>query len=116
MHDEALRHIERARQLSGDSVTSASALAHAHAVAGNTDQARAILAKMLARSTRAYVPPTSIAVVYAGLGDNDEAFAWLEKAYAIRDDGLLMVKIHPFFEVLHPDRRFRHLLRRMNLV
>jgi TolB-like protein/Tfp pilus assembly protein PilF len=115
MHDEALRHLERAGQLSGDGVASASALAHAHAVAGNTDQARAILEKMLARSMRAYVPPTSIAMVYVGLGDNEEAFVWLEKAYAIRDDGLLMVKIHPFFEVLHPDPRFQDLLRRMNL-
>ena len=115
MHDEALRHLERAGQLSGDSVASASALARAHAVAGNTDQARAILEKLLARSMRAYVPPTSIAVVYVGLGDNEEAFVWLEKAYAIRDDGLLMVKIHPFFEVLHPDPRFQDLLRRMNL-
>jgi len=115
MHDEALRHTERAAQLSGDNAAIASALAHAHAVAGNTSQARAILEKMLARSTRAYVPPTSIAVVYVGLGDYDEAFAWLQKAYAIRDDGLLMVKIHPFFEVLHPDPRFQDLLRRMNL-
>jgi hypothetical protein len=93
-----------------------SALAHAHAVGGNKDEARAILKKLLERSAVAYVPPSSIAVIYVGLGDSEQAFAWLDKAYAIRDEGLLMANVHPVFEPLHPDPRFQDLLRRMNLV
>jgi TolB-like protein/Tfp pilus assembly protein PilF len=114
MHQEAIQHIRRA-QLLGDSVAISSALAHAHAVAGNTDQARTILQKLLEQSARTYVPPTSVAVIYAGLGDNEQALAWLDKAYAVRDDGLMMVKIHPIFDGLHQDPRFQGLLRRMNL-
>jgi TolB-like protein/Flp pilus assembly protein TadD len=109
----AIQHIRRAAQLSADSAAIASALAYAHAVAGNKDQARAILQKLLERS--AYVPPSSIAVIHVGLGDHEQAFAWLDKAYALGDGGLLTVKIHPVFEVLHPDPRFQDLLRRMNL-
>ena len=114
-HEAAIQHIRRAAQRSADSAAIASALAHAHAVAGNKGQARAILQKLLERSAHAYVPPSSIAVIYVGLGDHEQAFAWLDKAYALRDDGLLTVKIHPVFEVLHPDPRFQDLLRRMNL-
>jgi len=116
MQEEAIRHLKRAAQLSGDSVAVLSALAHAHAVAGDKDEACAILKKLLERSAVAYVPPSSIAVIYVGLGDSEQAFAWLDKAYAIRDEGLLMVNVHPVFEPLHPDPRFRDLLRRMNLV
>jgi TolB-like protein/Tfp pilus assembly protein PilF len=114
MHEEAIQHIRRAQLLS-DTVATSSALAHAYAVTGNADEARTILERLLERSTRTYVPPTSIAVVYVGLGENDQAFKWLDKAHAVRDEGLLMVKIHPLFEGLHPDPRFQELLRRMNL-
>ena len=54
-------------------------------------------------------------MIHVGLGDHEQAFAWLDKAYALGDGGLLTVKIHPVFEVLHPDPRFQDLLRRMNL-
>ena len=48
---------------------------------------------MIERSTRTYISPFDIAVVYAGLGDHDKAFAWLDKALAIHPDfgkGLLL--------------------------
>jgi TolB-like protein/Tfp pilus assembly protein PilF len=115
MHQEAIRHLRHAAQLSGDRVATTSALAHAHAIAGDVAEARTILERLLERSTRAYVPPSSIAVIQVGLGDYEKALTWLDKGYAEGDEGLMMVNIHPFFEPLHPDPRFQNLLRRMNL-
>jgi tetratricopeptide (TPR) repeat protein len=56
----------------------------------------------------------ALAVVYTGLGEKDEAFAWLEKAFQRRNPGLYGVRWHPWFDPLRGDPRFQDLLRRMN--
>jgi len=53
-----------------------------------------------------------IALVYAGLGEKNEAFAWLEKAFSARDKGLTYLKIDPCLNPLRSDPRFRDLLER----
>jgi hypothetical protein len=55
-----------------------------------------------------------VARVYAGLGDKEKAFVWLEKAYAERASQLSWVKVDPTFDPLRSDPRFQDLLRRMN--
>ncbi|MDQ6786398.1 MAG: hypothetical protein M3033_06215, partial [Acidobacteriota bacterium] len=62
-----------------------------------------------------YVSPFNIAVYYAKLGEKDEAFAWLEKAYQERFYALTILKVDPRFESLHSDPRYDDLLRRMGL-
>ena len=59
--------------------------------------------------------PFGLAVAYAALGRNIEAFAWLDRAYAARDSSLWAIKGHPFFKNLFSDPRYATLLRRMNL-
>ena len=59
---------------------------------------------------------TSIAVVYAGLGEADQALAWLEKACGDHDDGLLLLKVHPIYDSLRASPRFQNILREMNLI
>ena len=54
-----------------------------------------------------------IALVYAGLGEKDEAFAWLEKSFAARDKGLTYLKIDPCLDPLRSDSRFQDLVRRV---
>jgi len=54
-------------------------------------------------------------VIHMGLGDEKQTFAWLEKAVADRDTGLLALKVDPRLSSLRPDPRFRDLLRRMGL-
>lgn len=56
-----------------------------------------------------------IALIYAGLGKKDEAFSWLEKAYATHDKGLTYLKIDPCLDPLRSDPRFHDLLRRVGL-
>jgi DNA-binding winged helix-turn-helix (wHTH) protein/tetratricopeptide (TPR) repeat protein len=67
------------------------------------------------KQTAEYVPPTSVAGFAARLGDNDQAFEWLEKAYETRDDGLTRLKLDPRYQNLRADPRYVDLLRRINL-
>ena len=67
------------------------------------------------RSKDHYVPPTDFAKIYAGLGENDEAFAWLEKAFAERESRLEFIKTDPSYDSLHSDPRFNEVLRQLNL-
>jgi hypothetical protein len=52
---------------------------------------------------------------YLGLGENDEAFAWLEQAYKEQSNMLQFVKVHPFFDSIRGDPRFVDLVRRVGL-
>ena len=63
-----------------------------------------------------YVPPTSVAGFAARVGDKEQAFEWLEKAYAERDEGLTRLKLDPRYKTLRDDPRYADLLRRIRLV
>jgi serine/threonine-protein kinase len=90
-------------------------LAWVCALAGRTAEARAVLAGLLRRRTEAYFSPTILAWIYAGLGEADEAFHWLDTAYEERDGLLVVVKAVLFFDPLRMDPRFQELLRKMRL-
>ncbi|MCH8015984.1 MAG: hypothetical protein IH917_05085, partial [Acidobacteria bacterium] len=66
------------------------------------------------KSAQGYVSPNTFASIYASLGDKDQAFEWLEKAYQARILSLL-VMIDPIWDPIRDDPRFTNLLRRMNL-
>ncbi len=86
-------------------------LAWFYAAAGRLQEARDILA----RTKPGEISPTQMAWVHAKLGDIDEAFAWLDKAYEQRAINLLWIETQPWFDPLRSDPRFRALLDRMNL-
>ena len=67
------------------------------------------------RSKRSYISPTIIAFIYTGLGEKDQAFAWLDKAYDGRDFILVMLKVDPTYDSLRSDPRFLDLMRRVGL-
>ena len=66
-------------------------------------------------SGQEYVPATSIALIYAGLGEKDQAFAWLDKGYEERAFQLQWLKIEPRWDSLRSDPRFQDLMRRIGL-
>ena len=59
-----------------------------------------------------FVPPFAFALVYAGLGNRDAAFQWLEKAYEARDLGMVFLPVDPKWDSIRSDKRFQDLLRR----
>lgn len=90
-------------------------LGHLYASMGNRDEARRILAQLMDMSKTRYVTPYAIAVVYSGLGEKDQAIAWLEKGYVDRHVAMAWLKIEPKFDVLRSDPRFQDLMRRIGL-
>jgi Flp pilus assembly protein TadD len=90
--------------------------AHACGRADDRAQARRILNGLVERSATSYVSPVNVAVGFIGLGDADGAFAWLERAYQERSQGLTYLKTDPLFDPLRSDPRFDNLLRRVGLL
>jgi serine/threonine-protein kinase len=90
-------------------------LGRAYALAGQPDKAQTVLAELREMAKRRYVSPYLLAVVYAGLGDRDQTFAWLEKAYQDRSFFLIWLKVEPRFDDLRDDPRFGDLVRRVGL-
>jgi len=90
-------------------------LGHAYALAGERNKARQTLDELREMSKHNYVSPYLFAVVYAGLGDKDQTFAWLDKAFQDRSYFLIWLKVEPQFDSLRDDSRFQDLLRRVGL-
>jgi tetratricopeptide (TPR) repeat protein len=90
-------------------------LGHAYALAGATTNARHVLNDWKQRSERTYVSPYSIAEIYVGLGDYDQAFGWLERAYQERPSAMAYLKVEPRLDPLRSDHRYAELLRRIGL-
>ena len=87
---------------------------NAYARAGNKAEARKDLQKLIEMS-RHNIGTYEVAQVYAGLGEKDRAFEWLEKAYKIHDKSLTFLKVDPCLDPLRSDPRFQDLLRRVGL-
>ena len=114
-YPEAIAALQRATALSPTDLFTVSALGHAYAVSGQTGKAMKILEELKETSRQRYVSPHEMAMIYAGLGQKDQAFDWLEKAYADRAWRLPFLKVEPRFDHLRPDPRFTNLVRRVGL-
>ena len=113
MYPEAISEFEKGVKLSGSSLMIA-LLGHAYAASGHRTEARRVLAELEQQKDK-YVSPYTVAAIYAGLGDKDLAFRWLEKAYSERDIWLMNLKVDPVFKSLHSDHRLAGLLQRLGL-
>ena len=115
-HEEAIREFQNALQLSGTEDTDLQLdLGFAYAVTGKQDEARRILAKLEKLHEQGVVPSGSVAILHGALGESNEAFAWLEKAYEERDPQLTYIKAGRRFEPLRKDPRFEELVHRVGL-
>lgn len=113
-YDLAISELEQAVSLSGGDPCYKGSLGHAYAISGKVDQARQVLQDLEGRSGQAYVPSYAIALVYAGLSDNDHALTWLQKAYEDRSTSIAFLKLDPELSGLHADPRFEQLSRRIS--
>ncbi|HJQ25114.1 MAG TPA: winged helix-turn-helix domain-containing protein [Blastocatellia bacterium] len=113
--NEAIAALVRARQIEADVPEILGNLGHVYAAAGQRAEAARILAELQSAGRRGYVEPYNVALVYAGLGDKEQAFAWLEKAFAERSFYITWLKVDPELDGLRGDRRFADLLRRAGL-
>jgi serine/threonine-protein kinase len=115
MYGEAFREFQKAITVSGNVTYAAAGLGHAYAVSGKKAEAQTLLKELKGLSEQKYVQSYDIALIYAGLGDKDQAFDWLEKACRDRSGWMPYLKIEPRLNGLRSDPRFEDLLGRIGL-
>jgi TolB-like protein len=112
---KAIEQFQAARNPAGDIPLVDAALGLAYAVSGQKDRAQKMADALTAVASKRYIPPTYFVMLYAGLDDKDQAFIWLEKAFAERADGLTWLGVEPMVDGIRSDHRFPNLLRRIGL-
>jgi Flp pilus assembly protein TadD len=115
MYPQAIEILDRARQQSNNNPALLAQFGHALAISGNKDGARRALAELQSMAQHQYVPSLYFAGIYVGLGEKDEAFKWLEKAYQERHDRLVYLGVDPMADPLRSDARFHELMKKVGL-
>jgi TolB-like protein/tetratricopeptide (TPR) repeat protein len=90
-------------------------LVRAYAHAGRRADALRSLEELKRRQQEAYTPSAAFVNAYLGLGDNEQAMGWLERAYQEQSNILQLIKVHPYFDPLRGDPRFVDLVHRVGL-
>lgn len=111
-YDQAINILEKPQVL-GTSPLAFGFLGFACGRAGKQDRAREILANLTAGAKQHYVSPYGFALVHAGLGEREQTFAWLEKAFEEQNEWLGWLNVSPEFDTLRADARYADLVRRV---
>lgn len=111
---EAIAEGKKAVEISGGSINM-SYLGWIYAQAGKDEEAKKIIEELQELSRKYYVSSFWIANIYMGLGDNDKAFEWLEKAYEERCESLVYSKAHTIFNPIRTDPSYSELLKKIGL-
>lgn len=110
--EEALAHFEREQEKIWPILSGNRALAYVRL--GKREEAGQLVEQLKKESKERYVPASWIGIMYAHLGDEDQAFHWLEKSLQRREWRATRMKVSPDFDPIRDDPRFQDLLRRMN--
>jgi TolB-like protein/Tfp pilus assembly protein PilF/tRNA A-37 threonylcarbamoyl transferase component Bud32 len=113
---DAIDSFRTALSLSGESPRILADLGHAYARAGRRQEALRALARWRKATAGAFTREEQEAHVRAALGEREQAFALLEKAYQHHSPGMVWLKVDPRFDSLRDDARFQRLLHKMGLV
>ena len=113
MYADAIASYQQAIKLGDESPSTQISLGSAYARAGEREKGQAILKSL--QTSKEYKSPGELAQIYAALGDWEEAFASLEKAYAGHDLQLQYLGVDPAFDSIRSDPRFTDLIRRVGL-
>ena len=114
MNQEAVAELASLRALSVSPLRIAG-LGHVYAISGDKAKAQEVLSELNQLSSEKYVSPYDIAIVYSGLGDKNQTFRWLERAYQEREGSLVYMNVEPMFDSIRSDPRFKNLAHRVGL-
>lgn len=113
---EAIAELQKSVEISNGRAEMKSALGYAYALAGKKNEAQRIIDELSALDKQSSFTSYHIAAIYAGLGEKEEAFTWLQRAYQERDIFMgVRLKTDPKLDNLRSDPRFQDLLRRLGL-
>jgi len=113
--DDAIPVLEKAVSITNRSPGVIGVLVRAYAHAGRRKDALRLLDELKQRRQKGYVPAGAFVNAYLGLEDREQAFAWLENAYQEQSNILQFLKVHPHFDPLRDDPRFKDLVHRVGL-
>jgi len=111
MYQQAISELQKALSLHARDAGVLGALAHAHARAGDREKALQLVDRLNQTGGATFV----MVWAYAGLGDKEQAFAWLERSYEERRQRMVWLNVDPLLEPLRSDPRFADLVRRVGL-
>ena len=112
---EAIPVLEKAYSISGNSSAVMGVLARAYAHSGRRADALRLIAELKKRKQAGYVPAAAFLNAYLGLDDHEQAFVWFEEAYKEHSNILQWIKVHPYFDPIRDDPRFKDLMHRVGL-
>jgi eukaryotic-like serine/threonine-protein kinase len=115
MVDEAIAITEIGTRLSKRDQSLLTALGRTYGLTGRRPEAHKVLHELAELAKREYVPPAAFVDIHLGLGNKDQAFAWLEKAHQERSNYIAHLKVLPEVDPLRSDPRFDEMLRRIGL-
>ena len=115
MYSEALREMAQAKDLLPGNLAVESDMGHVHAISGNKTAAQKIIGTMKQQSAHRYVNLYELALIYVGLGQRDQAFESLNKAFRERSDQMIYLKVDPRLDSVRSDSRFSDLVRRVGI-
>jgi serine/threonine-protein kinase len=113
-YPEAIAELTKTRDLPGGFVPATSELGYIYAVSGQRAKAQELLSELHERAKREFIDPYYVAIIYLGLGEQEQTFAWLNRAHEERSYWLLWLRVEPRFDGLRSDPRYQDLVRRMN--
>jgi DNA-binding winged helix-turn-helix (wHTH) protein/TolB-like protein/Flp pilus assembly protein TadD len=114
-YGEAIAEFEQKLSLAKDDTITRAHLGYAYGASGRRGEAERVLTELKELFKQQQASPYYVAIIYAGLGEKDQAFEWLEKAYREHSRPLGGLKVNPVWDNLRLDTRFADLLRRMGL-
>ncbi len=112
-YNEAIADYRKAISVGDTTMSAQCYLGYALTQAGRKSEAQDIFEKL--KTTKEYVSPAELAVLYVGLGDKEGAIALLENAYAAHDLQMQYLKIDPHYHSLRSDPRFVELVKKVGL-
>jgi tetratricopeptide (TPR) repeat protein len=115
MYDKALAQFEIIRSVDSEYFNLDVMLGYTYARAGRREESQRILDQLIARSDTPTGQAFEIGLVYAGLDNHDEAFAWFEKAAENREFGMILINVQIWLDALRQDPRFDNLRKKIGL-
>jgi TolB-like protein/Tfp pilus assembly protein PilF len=112
---EAIPILEKAASVSGQSPGVLGGLVRAYAKAGQRTEALRVLNELKHRQKTGYLPAAAFVDAYLALGQRDQALVWFERGYQEQAGFLQWLKVHPFYDPVRDDPRFKDLLHRVGL-
>lgn len=115
MFEQSLAAYQESARLPGGDLHGLYGMGLFYSMSGAREEAHQVLSELREVANHRHMLPVANGQIYVQLGEPDQAFEWLERAYEERDPWLVWIKVNPAFDRVRSDPRFPDLLRRVGL-